>query len=110
MTQQGGEPFTRLSAQETQSKMQSGEARVVDVREKWEYDRDHIPAATLISLSQIIARPAEVISGDDIIFVCEVGQRSAVAAELAAAVGLQHVYNLEGGMQAWRTAGMPTET
>jgi len=44
------------------------------------------------------------------VFVCEVGQRSAVAAELAAAVGKKHVFNLEGGMQAWRNAGLPTET
>ena len=34
----------------------------------------------------------------------------AVAAELAAAAGKKHVFNLEGGMQAWRNAGLPTET
>ena len=54
--------------------------------------------------------PGEAITSDDVVFVCEVGQRSAVAAELAAAAGKQHVFNLEGGMQAWRNAGLPTET
>ena len=28
----------------------------------------------------------------------------------AAALGMQHVFNLEGGMQAWRTAGLPVES
>jgi adenylyltransferase/sulfurtransferase len=101
------EPFGRLSPQEANQRIASGELRVVDVREQWEYARDHIPDATLTPLGQIIARPQDVITGDNIVFVCEVGQRSAVAAEMAAALGLRNVFNLEGGMQAWRSAGLP---
>jgi rhodanese-related sulfurtransferase len=104
------EPFGRLSAQDANERISRGELTIVDVREPWEYARDHIPSATLTPLGQIIARPQEAITSDNVVFVCEVGQRSAVAAEMAAALGMQHVYNLEGGMQAWRTAGMPTET
>jgi len=104
------EPFGRLSAKETSDRVQRGELKIVDVREQWEYARDHIPNATLTPLGQIIARPEQAITLDDVVFVCEVGQRSAVAAELAAAVGKKHVFNLEGGMQAWRTAGLPTES
>ena len=87
-----------------------GQLILLDVREPWEYARDHIPAATLTPLAQIIARPQEAITADNVVFVCEVGQRSAVAAELAAAAGKQHVFNLEGGMQAWRNAGLPVES
>jgi sulfur-carrier protein adenylyltransferase/sulfurtransferase len=104
------EPFGRLSPTEVSQRVASGELTVVDVREHWEYARDHIPAATLTPLGQIIARPQDVITSDNVVFVCEVGQRSAVAAEMAAALGMQHVLNLEGGMQAWRTAGLPVET
>ncbi len=104
------EPFGRLSAQEMNKRVADGELKVVDVREPWEYARDHIPTATLTPLGQIIARPQEAITSDHVVFVCEVGQRSAVAAEMAAALGMQHVYNLEGGMQAWRTAGLSVET
>jgi adenylyltransferase/sulfurtransferase len=104
------EPFGRLSPQTANDRISSGELKVVDVREPWEYARDHIPAAKLTPLGQIIARPQEAITSDNLLFVCEVGQRSAVAAELAAAAGMQHVFNLEGGMQAWRSAGLPVET
>ena len=112
MTQQEApaEPFGRLSPQEARERVGSGELSIVDVREEWEYARDHIPNVTLTPLRKIIARPEEAITSDDVVFVCEVGQRSAVAAELAAAAGKKHVFNLEGGMQAWRNAGLPTET
>jgi adenylyltransferase/sulfurtransferase len=104
------EPFGRLSPKEVSERVASGELQIVDVREHWEYARDHIPNATLTPLGQIIARPQEVITSDNVVFVCEVGQRSAVAAEMAAALGMQHVFNLEGGMQAWRTAGFPVKS
>ena len=102
------EAFGRLTADEVKKRVDTGELQVVDVREQWEYARDHIPQATLVPLGQIIARPQEAITTDDVLFVCEVGQRSAVAAEMAAALGMKHVYNLEGGMQAWRAAGLQT--
>lgn len=111
MTQNApAEPFGRLTPQAVSDRITSGELRIVDVREPWEYARDHIPSATLTPLGQIIARPQEAITSDNVVFVCEVGQRSAVAAELAAAAGRQHVFNLEGGMQAWRNAGLPVES
>src|ERR671937_2571870 len=101
------EPFGRLKPADAKQRIEAGDLKVVDVREHWEYARDHIPNATLTPLGQIIARPQDVITSDNLVFVCEVGQRSAVAAEMAAALGMQHVFNLEGGMQAWRTAGLP---
>ena len=109
-TQAPAEPFGRLSPKEVSERVSSGELKIVDVRENWEYARDHIPDATLTPLGQIISRPQDVIKSDNVVFVCEVGQRSAVAAEMAAALGMQHVLNLEGGMQAWRTAGLPVES
>lgn len=110
MTQTPSEPFGRLSPQEAKQRIDAGELKVVDVREQWEYARDHIPNAALVPLGQIISRPQEVIKEDDLVFVCEVGQRSAVAAEMAAALGKQRVFNLEGGMQGWRGAGLPVES
>ena len=107
---QPAEPFGRLAPKDANDRINSGELKIVDVREPWEYARDHIPSAKLTPLGQIIARPQEVITADNVVFVCEVGQRSAVAAELAAAAGMQHVFNLEGGMQAWRNAGLPVES
>ena len=45
------------------------------------------------------------------IFVCAVGQRSALACEMAAAGGVpaDRLYNLQGGTDAWVKAGEPLE-
>jgi rhodanese-related sulfurtransferase len=51
----------------------------------------------------------DAVGDDNVIFYCEMGQRSAVACEFAASLGLERVYNLEGGMQAWRQLGYPVE-
>ena len=103
------EPFKRISPQEAKELIDSGTVQVIDVREDWEYANGHIPNARLVPLKLIIANASQHVQGDDIVFVCEVGQRSAVAAEFAAALGKQNVYNLEGGTSAWRGLGYPVE-
>ena len=108
--QEYGEPFRRIQAAEAKELIDGGKVTVIDVREPGEYARDHIAQATLVPLGRIISSPATAVTAeDDVIFVCEVGQRSAVAAELAASLGKERLYNLEGGMTAWRAAGYPVE-
>ncbi len=102
------EPFARIGPEEAKRLIDSGAVRVVDVREPAEYERDHIAQATLLPLGQLLQKPG-ALTQDGVIFICEVGQRSAVACEFAASVGLEQLYNLEGGMQAWRQHGYPVE-
>jgi adenylyltransferase/sulfurtransferase len=102
------EPFRRIQPEEARSLIDSGQVTVVDVREHWEYEKDHIAGARLIPLARIISNPS-VIDTDNVVLVCEVGQRSGVAAELAASLGYENLYNLEGGMTAWRSHGYPVE-
>ena len=103
------EPFKRISPQEARELIESGDVSIIDVREEWEYKNGHIPNARLVPLKNIISAAARHVDGDNLVFVCEVGQRSAVAAEFAAALGKQNLYNLEGGTSAWRTLGYPIE-
>ncbi|HEX6489177.1 MAG TPA: rhodanese-like domain-containing protein [Candidatus Dormibacteraeota bacterium] len=82
---------------------------VVDVRENDEWARGHIPGARHAVLASILANPGGQKFRDRSIFVCEVGERSAVASEMAAALGVQDVVNFRGGTRAWREAGLPLE-
>ena len=101
------EPFKRISAAEAKQMIDQG-VTVVDVRTPAEWSGGHIPQAEHVPLDSILARPRDVLKGDDpLIFVCQVGQRSALAAEMAAAVGFKTLYNLEGGTDAWVRAGYP---
>jgi len=103
------EPFTRLSATEARRMMENGGAQVVDVREDREYESGHIPGAEHIPVNTVFARRGELSRDRDIIFVCSVGQRSALACEMAAAAGLTRLYNVDGGTEAWISAGYPVE-
>jgi rhodanese-related sulfurtransferase len=103
------EPFTRINVGEGKAMMSRDEVAVIDVREPGEYNAGHMPNAELIPVASVFARKGELPPDRDIIFVCGVGQRSALACEMAAAVGLTRLFNLEGGTEAWIKAGYPVE-
>ena len=73
-----------------------------------------IPAAemrepTYFVLASLLANPTRHEFRDRSIFVCEVGERSAVASEMAVALGTKNVVNFRGGTKAWREAGLPLD-
>jgi rhodanese-related sulfurtransferase len=102
------EPFTRIDVQEA-AEMQKNGAAVIDVREPHEYTSGHVPDASLIPVNTVYKRREELPRDKDVIFVCAVGQRSALACEMAAASGLTRLFNLEGGTDAWIKAGLPVD-
>ena len=104
------EPFGRIDAEEARRMVESGEAQLIDVREQDEWESGHIPGAQHVPLQQFLATPQRYVQPTDkVVFQCAVGQRSAVAAEMASAVGVKDVYNLEGGINEWRERGFPVE-
>jgi rhodanese-related sulfurtransferase len=105
------EPFYRIDVNEAKDMLGNGDAVIIDVRNPNEYTAGHVPGATLIPVNSVFQRREELPGDKKIIFVCAVGQRSALAAEMAAAGGLpaERLYNLEGGTDAWKKAGEPVE-
>ncbi len=103
------EPFTRINVDEAKEMLARDSVAVIDVREPHEYNAGHVPDAKLIPVATVYARRDELPRDRDVIFVCAVGQRSALACEMAAAVGLTRLYNLEGGTDAWIKAGQPVD-
>ncbi len=102
-------PFRYLKIDDVRKLMDEG-YEVVDVREDWEWKRGHLPGARHVVLSQILANPTGQKFNDRTIFVCAVGERSAVAAEMAVALGVKDVVSFRGGTVAWKQAGLPLET
>jgi rhodanese-related sulfurtransferase len=101
------EPFARINVDEGREMMSRDDVAVIDVRESPEYNAGHVPEARLIPVASIFARRDELPRDKDVVFVCAVGQRSALACEMAAAAGLTRLFNLEGGTEAWIKAGYP---
>ena len=102
------EPFTRISVDEAKEMMADG-AAVIAVLEPHEYTSGHVPGAALIPVNSVYKRREELPKEQDVIFVCAVGQRSALGAEMAAAAGLTRLFNLEGGTDAWIKSGQTVE-
>ncbi len=102
-------PFRDLKLDDVKKLMDDG-YEVVDVREDWEWKRGHLPGARHVVLSSILANPTAQKFNDRTIFVCAVGERSAVAAEMAVALGVKDVVSFRGGTSAWKAAGLPLET
>ena len=105
---QGG--YRDLKVDDIRPLVEAGEYQVVDVREGWEREQGHIPGSRHVVLASMLANPGANTFPDKTIFVCEVGERSAVACEMAVALGVGDVVNFRGGHRAWREAGLPLET
>jgi rhodanese-related sulfurtransferase len=106
------ESFVRITAAEANQMMSDGDSlQVVDVREPHEFETGHLPGSLLIPEILLLTRRVELPRDRKIIFVCSVGQRSALACEMAAALGLDpdDLFNMEGGTEAWARAGLPLE-
>ncbi len=99
-----------ISPQDAAAKSQSGEAVIVDVREKDEWDEEHIPNATHLSRSTIESDIEEKVPDSNALIVCHCGGggRSALAAESLQKMGYNNVRSMAGGFKAWKAAGLPT--
>src|SRR4051794_21314737 len=98
------EPFTRVSVQEAKQMLDDGAAAIIDVREPGEYREGHATGTVLIPLNTVFLRQSELPEDKDLLFICKVGSRSALACEYAAAAGKGRLFNIEGGTDAWREA------
>jgi len=84
---------------------------LLDVRTPGEYAQGHIPGAVLIPDYALGERVSELAKHGDrtIVVYCEVGSRSAAAANTLLEKGFPHVANYRGSMRAWRQAGLEVE-
>jgi rhodanese-related sulfurtransferase len=80
-------------------------AVLVDVREADEHAREHVPGARHNPLSRLAA--VEAPAGKAVIFHCRSGARTAANASRLAAAAQCEAYLLEGGLEAWKKAGLP---
>lgn len=85
------------------------EALLIDVREVHEYEFENVPGALLLPLSFLDADYFPALGDAKVIIMCAIGKRSAAAQKQLAAVGIRNLYNLAGGIAAWKQAGYETQ-
>src|SRR5207249_4951295 len=101
--------ITEISPQDAAAKLKSGEAVVVDVRDKDEWDEGHIPGAMHMSRGTIELDIEEKVPDPNAMIICHCGGggRSALAAESLQKMGYKNVRSMAGGFKAWKGAGLP---
>ncbi len=81
--------------------------RVIDVRERSEWDAGHVVGATLLPLADIEQRVREVVpdTGAPLLLHCAVGARSGRAAGRLVQLGYTDVVNMKAPIKEWREKG-----
>ncbi|MBD2198455.1 MULTISPECIES: rhodanese-like domain-containing protein [Calothrix] len=106
MTTSGVNKLQTVSAQTLKQLVEQKAVTLIDVREPAEYAGEHIPGATLVSLSNF--DPRKIPQDGSIVLYCRSGNRSAMAAQKLFSAGFATVTHLNGGIGAWKEAGYPT--
>jgi rhodanese-related sulfurtransferase len=102
--------ITEISPGEAAEKSKSGEAVIIDVREKDEWDEERIPDAIHISRGTIELDVEEKVPDTKTMIICHCGGggRSTLAAESLQKMGYKNVRSMAGGLKAWKALGLPT--
>jgi len=97
---------------DVEARLQRGEAfQLVDVREDAEWAVDRAAGARHIGRG-VLERDVETLIPDKaapIVLYCGGGFRSALAADNLQKMGYTNVVSMDGGIRAWREAGLPIE-
>ncbi len=95
-----------LRPDDLKSWLDSGkECFVLDVRSADEFEDGHIESATNIYVGNINKQIKKIPKKYPIVVVCETGNRASVAASILLKNGYEKVYNVLGGMNAWKELG-----
>jgi hydroxyacylglutathione hydrolase len=98
-----------LTASTLKEKIEVNELVVVDVREDEEWHEGHIEGARHIYVGEIPERSEELPRDKALATICHVGYRGSLAASILKQKGYT-VYNLLGGINAWKKQGYPVLT
>ena len=84
-------------------------AVLIDIRDTDEHAREHIPQARNVPLSKLRENGAGT-GHATAVFHCKSGNRTKMNAPLLANAAGADAFILEGGIDAWKKAGLPTAT
>jgi len=96
----------KIDAKTTHQWMKGNKAVLIDIRETDEYIREHVPEAHLVPLSGFNPEDFPKEHNKIAVFHCKSGGRTEASAGRILGTGFKEVYQLEGGLQAWRDAGL----
>lgn len=82
--------------------------QLIDVRRDDEWAEGRIPGARHVPLDRLQSEAASIDQSTPVVFYCKVGERSLMAAQAFEGAGYDAT-DLEGGINAWKDAGLMVE-
>lgn len=80
---------------------------IIDVRSPEELKEGAIANSVLIPFWQILRGQHTLPKDKPLLLICAVGGRSYAVAQVLRRQGYRELYNLNGGIEAWKKAGLP---
>ncbi len=97
-----------VTPQEAQNLIESRkDMLLIDVRGQDELSEGYIEGSTLMPLWAIIKGTQRPPQNKPILLICAVGGRSLALGKLMSKNGWNEIYNLKGGINAWKKAKLP---
>ena len=88
--------------------LQHGKARLIDVREPWEYQTASIEGSVLMPMGDIPSRAHQELDPDDrLLILCHHGARSLSVTNWLRQQGFEASQSVAGGIEAWSTSVDP---
>ena len=103
----------KMSADEFEKKLSIlTEAQLIDVRTPGEYEEGHLKSAANIDFNSVNfkERVSKLKKNSPVLIYCLSGGRSSSATREMEEMGFTEIYNLDGGIIKWRSAGKAIET
>jgi hydroxyacylglutathione hydrolase/adenylyltransferase/sulfurtransferase len=86
----------------------AGDVQLIDVREPYEWEAGRVSGARHIELMRLAAEAPTVDRERPVVFYCQVGSRSYMAATAFRQAGYE-AYSMAGGLVSWDAEGLPLE-
>jgi rhodanese-related sulfurtransferase len=102
-------PLPFASVAETAEALRSGAVRVLDLRSSMSYRAGHVAGAMWTIRPRVAADAASAGAAQTIVLVADDPGVAALAAIDLREAGAQDIRILNGGFEAWRSAGLPVE-
>jgi rhodanese-related sulfurtransferase len=98
-----------ISAVDAATLVKDGKARLIDVREPWEFETARIGDSLLIPMGEVPARAHQELDPDErLVVLCHHGMRSMNVTVWLRNQGFEQAQSMRGGIDAWSSEVDPT--
>ena len=95
--------FQHISAEQTKKRLDKGDINVVDIRDEASFEQGRIPGAFHLTNGSLTNFMQDNAFETPIVVYCYHGISSQQAAQYLLHQGVEEVYSMDGGFEAWKS-------